>query len=505
MKNPLKHSTRPKTASNGFALVISLLMMAFVLMLLLSMQLLIRTEVSTAAISISKQQAQQNAFLGLQIALGELQKHTGVDTVVTARAELLDSTSDTELVDDVANPFWTGVWKNDGTLSTWLVSGNTGADPLEQLADNTALDPAASDVAIIVSEKTASSTTGIASEKFVYAPKQSISGDLQRTGNYAYWVGDEGLKSKINLSIQERNDLLDPEKLKLVSAQRNGVNAMTELENFPLDTPAQVSRIADRSHLDILIPSATDKISSLRFHDLTTYGYGILSDIAQGGLKKDLSAGLASSATEPSSSIFPPISQHPTSSGLSFSSAVDPGGPLWEQLRSWVNYPSNSSGELLVRPTSDTQIGLSPVITGAQFFSRLTYETDTTGMTGKYFVHIIPAVVLWNPYNVPLETEDYTLRIAKSYQYNSNFTYLTQASGIFQIELQNGNNSFEDASVGNSGDYNFRKNGQTHLIFHIPNVSLAPGEAMVYSPPSMMGNIIIPLITQPHPLHLKTA
>lgn len=471
--------------------------MAFVLLLLLSIQVSLRTEISTAAITVSHQKAQQNALLGLQVALGELQKHTGIDSATTARAELLDTTTSTQSAENVANPFWTGVWQNDGTLSTWLVSGNHSSSPLDQMAVSTALDPNSPDVASLVNKQTTQVSAGDATRNYVYAQKQPIDVSSNTTGKYAFWVGDEGIKSKVNLSIQSRSDLLEPQDLASISAQRAGVNAITGLDSFPLNTPQQVNRLSNHKQLDILIPATPSNVSALRFHDLTTHGYGVLSDAAEGGLKKDLTAGLANGTTQLSGSIFPPISEHPTSGEISFSNAIDPGGPLWEQLRSWVNYPTNASGELLVRPTSDTQIGLSPVITGVQFFCRLSYETDASGMTGDYFVHIIPAVVLWNPYNVPLATSDYTLRLAKNLRNGSSFTYLTQATGMFQIELQNGDSSFEDASVGNSADYNFRKNGQTHLIFHLPNVSLSPGEAMVYSPPVSDGQYH-------HPFNYKT-
>jgi len=468
--------------------VIALTLMAFVLLLLLTVQVLLRVEISSAAIQASRNHAQQNALLGLQIALGELQKHTGVDQVVTGRAELLDTVTSTQIVDGIANPYWTGVWKNDGTLLTWLVSGNNGDSPLNSLADSTTLNPNSPNVVALVGENTVQVTTGSATLRYAYAPKQAITGDATETGKYAYWIGDEGVKSKINLTIEPRNDLLDPQKISLISAQQNGVNAITGLEDFPLTTPQEVSRLSDVNQLDILIPSTVNNASALRFHDLTTHGFGVLADVAKGGLKKDLTIALATGASQPSGSIFAPISQHPSTSGTSFTSTTDPGGPLWQQLRSWVNYPSNPSGELLVRPTSDTQAGLSPVITGVQFFCRLTYETNASGMTGNYFVHIIPAVVLWNPYNVSLATEDYTVRLAKNLRNGAEFTYLAQAGGIFLVELQNGESTFEDADSDSAADYTFRRNGQTHLIFHIPNVSLAPGEAMIFSPP-VNGNI----------------
>ena len=56
----------PSSQRQGFALVIALSLMAFVLLLLLSLSSLVRVESLSAKISQSTLAAQQNALLGLQ-------------------------------------------------------------------------------------------------------------------------------------------------------------------------------------------------------------------------------------------------------------------------------------------------------------------------------------------------------------------------------------------------------------------------------------------------------
>lgn len=62
--------TRAKNSNSGFALVVALSLMAFVLLLVLSMTTLISVEQGSAATSRAKLEAEQNALLALNQALG---------------------------------------------------------------------------------------------------------------------------------------------------------------------------------------------------------------------------------------------------------------------------------------------------------------------------------------------------------------------------------------------------------------------------------------------------
>lgn len=78
---------------HGFALVISLSLMAFVLVLLLTITSLAKIESTSSSTAMKKMQAEQNALLALNIAIGQLQKYVGPDQRTTARADLENGTS----------------------------------------------------------------------------------------------------------------------------------------------------------------------------------------------------------------------------------------------------------------------------------------------------------------------------------------------------------------------------------------------------------------------------
>ncbi|MBC2595928.1 hypothetical protein H5P28_16810 [Ruficoccus amylovorans] len=78
----------PRTPSNsayreGFALVISLVLMAFIFLLLSSLTTMIRVETRNAGTSVEIVHARENALTALQMAIGELQLYTGPDTRIT--------------------------------------------------------------------------------------------------------------------------------------------------------------------------------------------------------------------------------------------------------------------------------------------------------------------------------------------------------------------------------------------------------------------------------------
>ena len=91
-----------KRKKQGFALVLALGLMAFLLLLLLALSTLSRVETGINEARLQSVTARQNAMLGLRVALGELQKLAGPDQIATARADLLG--------DGLENSYWTGVW-----------------------------------------------------------------------------------------------------------------------------------------------------------------------------------------------------------------------------------------------------------------------------------------------------------------------------------------------------------------------------------------------------------
>ena len=97
--------TKTAKGRSGFALVIALSLMAFVLLLTLSITSFVVVEQQSANIARQQLTAKQNALVGLQIAIGELQQRLGPDQRATASADILDRSN---------NPY-TLVWHSDPT------------------------------------------------------------------------------------------------------------------------------------------------------------------------------------------------------------------------------------------------------------------------------------------------------------------------------------------------------------------------------------------------------
>ena len=193
-----------KTAfPQGFALVLALSLMSFIVLLLLGITTLAQVELQFSNTSLQNLEARMNARLGAMVALGDLQRYTGPDQRVTARSDIL--------VPADSNPLpgqgrWTGVWSSKSVSNSeddldelnrhrprWLVSG-------ENPDAETALSPAqVVRLATVGSSILDKSNAGI--DDSVHVPVESITDRNGSTkGKFAYWVSDEGIKARVDLS-----------------------------------------------------------------------------------------------------------------------------------------------------------------------------------------------------------------------------------------------------------------------------------------------------------------
>ena len=104
------------SSQGGFALLITITLLGFLLVLLLGLAVYTRVETSVAGNTQRQSQARENAMLALNVALAQLQKHAGPDTRVTATAANFGAIDGTR--------HYTGVWSSDPartTPLTWLV------------------------------------------------------------------------------------------------------------------------------------------------------------------------------------------------------------------------------------------------------------------------------------------------------------------------------------------------------------------------------------------------
>ncbi|MGZ0654379.1 hypothetical protein ACWPKS_02125 [Coraliomargarita sp. W4R72] len=467
-----RRANQPGGASKdgGFALVISLLLMGFVLLLMLSISTLVQVELTTSSQLTKVNDARQNAYLGMMVALGELQQVAGVDQRVTARADLLEDAdqSEDDAVTSILQPNWTGVWDHDGNLLTWLVSGNEQQDPAdgEFYAPEDVL-PSDSKVQMVAEQMIGADLGSVD----VYVPLVDLP---DNTGSFAYWIGDEGVKAKANYrAVSLATRALLPDNAELMAPRQLGVGSTSGMSWLGAISQDRFEFLFTDSSLQLLsggVETAEQAVAG-HFDDLTVWSYGLLTDVANGGLKKDLTAGLfgATGATDLSGSIFEP------SMGAA-PSLSNPGGPDWQQLRSWATTTGDAGGNLPVREATDTQAGFYPVLSQAQLYFMPVYKADEENAVYLYFM---PAVTLWNPYDQPLETTDYNVTFARNLTLgNGSITTRRNPLDILKLKLQRDTRGTETYVTTQVAPAN------NSITLTIPSVSLQPGESKVFSPPS---------------------
>lgn len=282
---------------HGFALVLAIALMSFILLLLLSIGTLMRVELDLATMNQKEQEARENARLGMMAALGQLRILAGPDQRVTATAEILNAAPNEYDVLDSRKGKWTGVWevvydenerKYEAELLDFLISGMPAqsTDPLSAAQQYTLPDKHANnnDYVELVGEGSASSESPSGA---IIARKV----DIDDFGCYAYWVGDEGVKARINLHDSDLEQLPTnaPEKrFQLAASPSFPVSAMDGLEDVE-NEGVLLENILSNSYISAINSEVSHEEVAARFHDITLHSVGIPTNTAEGGLKRDLS------------------------------------------------------------------------------------------------------------------------------------------------------------------------------------------------------------------------
>ncbi|MGF1531551.1 MAG: hypothetical protein ACFCU4_09350 [Puniceicoccaceae bacterium] len=414
------HSKPDNPSVGGFALVVSLSLMTFVLLLLVSLSSFTSVETRTSFNQRDRIIAQANARLAAQVALGQLQNYAGSDQRITAPAAL---------VPGAISPHLVGVWDsrtepplNPTTPLVWLISGNENpADPRRVSPLTTIANSPLN--ARMVGEH----SIGDNSSLWQYAPK--VFTDFgEDSGAYAYLVLDEGLKARANLSTAAFQSSPSPEIPAPILAQAFAGAprfALEKMERAPLfSTGAHTDSWSsdlfpfDRSDLSILNTSGdlwslaqnptVAGASKARFNDLTYVSRSLLTNPVNGGFKLDLNRALEASlpSLPDSQFVFPP--QAPITGSEAQKRPTN-----WGDLRRWYNNPIDPEGGQLTaqRPTLFSP-GLGPVMVWAELGLSVFYEDrGPPDRPTRYFLRaqFFPKVVLWNPYSVPLAGRNYEI------------------------------------------------------------------------------------------------
>ena len=387
---------RSGRARAGFALLMTVTLLALVALIVLSLATLIRIETAAAANARREAEARRNALLALHMAIGRLQRFAGADQRATARADVMPEST--------GNPYWTGVW--DATSAsraplTWLVSGNE----TDALACTPDLPPVTDPVPGNDSVWLLRTPVGTAAQRIKLERRPLRAAGLPGTdgepvvGHYAWWVGDEGVKAKFNLVNQYAGAAAGSADhlLQFMSAQQFGLEQLADgFEAYAIAKGGTVAGAALRGRLSrVLEPEQivyADSSFSLatvrdRFHDLTNCSLGVLADVSAGGLKKDLTRGLEADSKVPDGPVFS-------------------GGPGWALVRSYYQLrPAFVDGSWQIQPRAHLPVehGVHPVVVLVQVV------WGGSRIDGRFRLLLQPMVVLGNPYNVALAPADYRL------------------------------------------------------------------------------------------------
>jgi hypothetical protein len=285
---------RPKP---GFALVVTLSLMILLTVIAVGLLTLSSISLRSSSQGLAVAEARANARLALMLAIGDLQKTAGPDLRVSAPANLAKSTHPEGV---------TGVWKSwkpapSGVLNQNYVDAKTGTNFLGYLMSNP--NPAAtSDPQTLPAPSTLGSTPLVSTgslgtnltNREISAPLISVKGGSGGTTNYpgsfAWAVLDEGVKSRIDLLPAEQPTGVGDSITQAGTPARNRFTKVDGLEF--LDEPAASLRYSLPKLVslnEVQIKESTKGAIQRFFNDFTVCSSSLQVDVANGGLKTDLS------------------------------------------------------------------------------------------------------------------------------------------------------------------------------------------------------------------------
>ncbi len=466
----------PEARRNGFVLVAVLLIVALATVLVVVASMMSQIERRAAANSAKIEQARGNALFALDVALNQLQRETGPDQRITARAEILDTDAATTNVEGVVQQYWAGVWKtgtngldvvNSGTPqrqislgsttptlaqkvsnAVWLVSGTNAAySPISYVGVTTGTNP---DAAVLAKNLGPAATN-------VVVPLVPMQSGTNTNGAYAYWVSDEGVKAKVNLSdptlgVSSSGDPSRSQAHFFAPQATAGHKGIAAFNGTDVRADTNLSRITTLQSLTILSSApAFGGTNAARYSpDTTVVSRGVLSDARRGGLKKDLTAALESTAAftalmaaygNGASMLYRSASSEGlTVPGIDTGVTPPTDGLLWHNLYFHYNaYKGSMPAPVAVSgspatPTSSGNPAALPQVQsprayaldmGSAFKTKtgslapipIAYRVDValssynngtaSSPDWRLRLHYYPQLVLWNPYSVRLSLNSY--------------------------------------------------------------------------------------------------
>lgn len=522
-------------ANQGFALVVTLSLMILLTVVAIGLLSLSSISLRSASSTTEISKARANARMALLLALGDLQKQSGTDTRVTARADVLDE----------KNPPILGVWKSwEGTNHTssgtsagrpispgsdykavkkarflsWLVSGAPASLTDSSKVPNVA--PGTGKVALVGA---GSVGKGSDREKLQIHLTPSLVATGTNNGSIAWWIGGENQKARLPKPYKP------PTNSVAAWSVRSKSHSIADPKVFRMEsllsdaTPA--GKAISLRQSDLISPKNGDLSASAEFfHDLSASSVGLLTNTATGGWRKDFSLltenwSLVPKTNQPFFRVapgqdllanLPTTTSHRPDRSLFFPwSGYRPAGiPIyehgavssWENLRDWATlYKSMSASGSGIASRSFRidanspgenfnflhRVRIIPVIARVQWvFSHWAAPANpaTTPPTFEPRLLATPVVTLWNPYNVAITSSAMKLKIAaplpNAFRFNIGGVQNEKWNSLLPAENTNPPYLALHLTGGNSETVS-----SNPIIYDIPSShTFKPGETLLLSP-----------------------
>ncbi|MCX6874789.1 MAG: pilus assembly PilX N-terminal domain-containing protein [Verrucomicrobia bacterium] len=504
----------------GFALIVTLSLMILLTVLAVGLLTLSTISLRTSGQAEAAAIARANARLSLLLALGELQRQTGSDTRVTARADILGEYHPPVLgvwnswqgSDHETSGGFAGRPKAPGSnyrtekqtrFVAWLTSGH-GNEPTT-LPETT---PGTGKVTLF---GTGSLGTGREQLQIHLVPTPVAAGRLP--GTLAWWIGGENQKARLPLPYQP-----DP----VAAAARWAVlaksHAIADPQPFRLDSllknAAPAAKAITLRQADLIATKGKDGVATSREfgHDLSAVSVGLLTNTATGGWRKDFSLLTEKWASQPMSNLplfrltpkldamfTRPAPDNPVSAGSMFypwaayrptnyNFPIYQHGPVtsWENLNDFATFYKritvSSSGKLTLPSSYVSIVGDSyaflhkvrilPLIARMQWV--FSHSAGTTADPDKLEPRLLltPVITLWNPYNVEITTPGPLA-----------FGIPAPLPAALRYTINGTTNNNYNALTGNSTNNTPALSSATALNYQINGtLTLRPGETRLFSP-----------------------
>ena len=295
-----------KSRKRGFALIATLTLMMLLTLIAVGLIALASSQTRIAQYSVMQAEARQQALVGLDAAIAELQVELGPDQRVSASSGVLQSgtgTSTTHLL---------GVWDSwDGPIygrsvsgrasniqSTydkgrssmfrrWLISARDKNSTRNLNAAEQLSRRSPGERICLVGEGTLGRNLG--PQHYIYADLLSMPSDGENKACFAWWIGGENQKAKVG--IVDPEDTTDPVEV-LHRTWNTPGPSFREMEGLGSYLDSIESKQAPAKLLTLasvpLLGDAPTSEGTPYFYDVTTSSQSLLTNVSRGGLKQDL-------------------------------------------------------------------------------------------------------------------------------------------------------------------------------------------------------------------------